>query len=268
MGAVIGPPPNALLAVAVGAAADLAGPPKIFGVPVVFPKNPVAGVDPALLVGKKPDEAAVDLSAACDAAAPNVGTTDFAASAVGVAGFSPPAEGLLNIPPAGDADLFAPKTLGVEAAAGVVAGFEKALDPPNSVEPPVAPPKAVLATLVNVDVLVVGVEAGLFAPPKSPLVPDAPPNMPPLVLVEGVDVPACVEAGCPGGLPPKRPPVAGADPNSPPLASLDVVPDPNNLDVPPEPPVSAPKNAPPLLLDISVALVIYVCRFGVLVSRK
>lgn len=161
MGAVVAPPPRALLVIAVGAAADLAGPPKIFSVPAVFPKNPGAGVDPALVVENKLGEAAVVLSAACVvAAAPNIGTTGFAASAVGVAGFSPPAEELLNIPPVEDEDLFAPKIPGLEAAAGVVAGFGKVLDPvPNNAEPPVAPPRAVVVPLVNVDVLVVGVEA-------------------------------------------------------------------------------------------------------------
>jgi len=86
------------------------------------------------------------------------------------------------------------------------------------------------------------------------------PNKPPLVLVEGVDEPACAEADCPkggGGLP-KRPPGAGADSSSPPLGAPDAVPDPNS------PPVPAPKNPPPWLLDMSVTLLINVCRFGVL----
>ena len=95
------------------------------------------------------------------------------------------------------------------------------------------------------------------------------PNKPPLVLV-GVDVPACgVEAGCPKrvgvgvGLP-KGLPEGGADPNTP--EALDA--DPKSPDGPPEPPVPAPKNPPPWLLDISVTLQIYVCRFEVLVFRK
>lgn len=107
----------------------------------------------------------------------------------------------------------------------------------------------------------------MFAPLKSPLVLD--PNKPPAVLVEGVDMPACAEADCPkgvGGLLAKRLPGAGADPNSPPLEAPDVAPDPNNPD-PPEPPAPDPNNPPPWLLDITVALLINVCRFGVLVFR-
>lgn len=101
----------------------------------------------------------------------------------------------------------------------------------------------------------------MFAPPKSPLALEVPPKKPPPVLV-GVDVLACVEADCPKGegLLAKGPPETGADPNSPPLGALDVVPDPNNPDGPPEAP--DPKSPPPWLLDISVTLLIYVCTFG------
>jgi len=257
---VAAPPPNILLVVVfVGAdvveacvpnvgivSAVFGAPPKMFG-----PKTPGAGVDPALAVGNTPGEAAVVLSVACDVAAgPNIG---FDASPVVVVGLSPPLEELPNSPPVGAAGLFAPKIVGagVDTAAGVVGGFPKDVFP-NSAEAPVAPapPKAVVGAAANpenVGVLVVGVDARPLAPPK---IPDVPPKKPPLVLVEGIDAPACVEAGGPKGegLLPKR---VGFGPNSPPLGVPDDVPDPNDSDDPPAP---DPKGPPPWLLDISVAL--------------
>lgn len=116
---------------------------------VLFPKSPVAGVEPAFAVENKPPAdcgvVVAILSAAC--AAPNNGTAGFAASPVGVAGLSPPAT-LPNNPPVVAAGLL-PKLnpeAGADAGgfpAGVVGGFPKRVDPPaappNIPEPPVVP---------------------------------------------------------------------------------------------------------------------------------